>query len=242
MMRFSFIIVFLLSLFYAESFAQNISPYRNFPIYYNDTAMWNRIETLDSIISSNRRRQLYERGTVTLLGDPKYDLNRQPGLDNLLGMSKEFAEPVISKYNYHNFTPEHPYPFIKNIIVITDYQRWKLPTQSYIFFDSSDHVCRISYKIDTGEIPFNDAKEIVRTLSARLGEEKHWTTDEYDFNTWESPENEYYMMWQRRMVNVQPVYILETKEYLSRLMYYLIDHPMPADDIFTPDPVTIRKQ
>src|SRR2546423_4400331 len=90
----------------ATSLAQN-SPYKNFPIYYNDTVIWHKIESLDSLIAANRKGAVYERGNYSLSGDPGYDLNRQGGLDNLLGMTKESASAVISKYNHLDFKPEH---------------------------------------------------------------------------------------------------------------------------------------
>ncbi len=70
--------------------------------------------------------------------------NRARGLDSMVGIKKERAMPILSKYNFATF-PGKYYPYIKEILRIRNFNKWQHSATLYIYIDSSDRICKMNY-------------------------------------------------------------------------------------------------
>ena len=97
--------------------------------------------------------------------------NEARGIDSLVGIKKDRAMPILSKYNFTEVS-EHHYPYIKQVLKIENFNKWSHPSTLYIFVDSSDRICKMNYFFNN-EIPKEDAKNFEDSMSWALPIEKY---------------------------------------------------------------------
>ena len=97
--------------------------------------------------------------------------NQARGIDSLVGIKKERAMPIISKYNYKKF-PGQCYPSIKEILRIEHFMKWSHLATVYIFIDSTDRICKMNYFF----------KDISSTNTANFKDSLLWSLeDTYEY-------------------------------------------------------------
>ena len=71
------------------------------------------------------------------------------GLDSLLGMKKNAAMPLLTKYNP---VVLDGYFYKSEILKIENFNKWQHLATLYVFIDSNDQICKLNYYF-TDEIP-----------------------------------------------------------------------------------------
>lgn len=183
---------------------------------------WKEYKKNDSTIEKIKR---IKRVPVTI------GKSNKMGLDNLLGLSRDDAFPIIKKYDYRIFTEHEPYPYIREVFEITNVTRWNYPTKLYIFVDSSMQICRMNYFLG---VPEGMTPESAHAITENLHRDHH-DLDTLSENGWEmagwmNKDKSGIYTWQKNLPKTKPAYILTTTLYSE----HLSKSRFPTDGIFTP--------
>lgn len=154
--------------------------------------------------------------------------------EQLLGKTKSEA---LAQISYQTVQPVEGkrYPLIKETIKLEGIQDWNNVSTAYIFFDSSDRVCRLHliYERLTLEEKQKISAELMGQAkhSQDLSDKKHTTT------TWQTKGADYLLTWAKDR-NRPAAYLLVTDPgYKRRMLNYLVNGgSLPDDGIFTPAP------
>jgi hypothetical protein len=166
------------------------------------------------------------------------------GLEMLLGLSKAHTMSIISHFDYVEVINHEEYPFIKDVIKITNLKRWDYPIILYVFIDSSDQICRLNYHIGSDDgMSEAEARTILEQLKKdHLGlnilKESDW-----EIAGWEDNDKSNFYTWEKETPVVRPAYVISMKTYLDdHLLPYMKNNHIKNDGIFTPIPSWMLKQ
>ena len=188
------------------------------------------------------RRFVLDSGIRPLPGHDKvFTLDDGPklGLENLLGLSKEHAMAIIAHFDHYELTAHPLYPFIQDVIVITNMRRWDLPVTLYVFIDSSDEVCRMNYVLGPpAGITVEEAHRVFSKLTISHISLDHVPDKDWEITGWQETDRAYLFSWQKGIPIVKPSYLMTLKSYQQEhLLPFMKKNKMPHDGIFTPTPI-----
>jgi len=172
------------------------------------------------------------------------DKANKMGLETLLGLSKAHAMAIISHFENKSIIDHQEYPYIKDVVEITKFKRWDFPIFLYVFIDSSDQVCRLSYQID----PENGMSEPeARTILEQLRKDHAGLNvlkeSDWEIAGWEESDRFYFFTWDKQLPVIKPTYLVTLKTYVDdHLLPYLSTTQILNDAMFTPIPTWMLKK
>lgn len=225
-MRYLFIIivtVFSASLSYAQTYEIFQDPEET---GVQKTRNIKESDIVDSVAEKIKR---IKRVSVTI------GKSNRMGLDNLLGLSRVHAFPIIKRYDHRTLKEHEPYPYIREVIEITNVTRWNYPATMYIFIDSAYKVCRMNYVLATPDGMSPDSAHRIMEQLRKDHEGMDYVPDqEWETAGWHDNTKTAIYMWQKNIPKVRPAYILTLKSYMDdHLLPYTKENGWPKDGIFT---------